>query len=210
MKRPVPIPQKMKHLPIDPKWNLPIPWFVAWIDGKPHFPVVDGAKWMRAVTHDLCWICGKSLTNNPVFVIGPMCGVNRVSAEPPCHLCCAVYAAQACPFLSTPGMKRMDVSGLGAVEAAGFGLKRNPGCCGVSITTSYEIFNAHNGPLIRIGEPIHVNWFAEGRSATREEIQASITSGLPSLMEMAEQDGPEAVAELKQLTLALNKWLPRL
>lgn len=40
-------------------------------------------------------------------------------------------------------------------------------------------------------------WFARGREATRADVLASISSGLHILRETAEQDGPEAVAELE-------------
>lgn len=203
------VPKRIQALPIDPKWNLPVPWFVRWIDGKPCFPVMDARKWHKAVEHKLCWICGQRLREPFAFVIGPMCGVNRTSAEPPSHVTCAIYAAENCPFLVTPKMKRMDIEHLGAIDAPGVALKRNPGCCAVWVTKRYELIAANTGFLIRIGEPQQVLWYAEGRKATRDEIMESIQTGLPFLMDMATKESPAAVAELNRMTKVLERLLPR-
>lgn len=203
------MPKRIARLPIDPVWNLPVPWFVQWIDGKPAFPVMDGKKWTQAVQRKLCWICGQPIGEMMAFVIGPMCGINRTSAEPPCDVMCALYAAQNCPFLITPKMKRMDVSNLETIDAPGTAIKRNPGCCAVWITQRYEVFESGNGPLIDIGEPRLVHWFAQGRQATRAEVLESIESGLPSLQKMAVEESPEAEAELVRMTKVLERWLPK-
>lgn len=204
------MPARIKKLPIDPVWNLPVPWFVQWVDGKPMFPIMDGRKWRQAVRKKLCWVCGQPMNENMAFVIGPMCGINRTSAEPPCDVNCALYAAQTCPFLITPKMKRMKIDDeLGAVEAPGTAIKRNPGCCAVWITRSYELFDAGNGPLIDIGEPRLVHWFASGRQATRREVLESIDSGLPALLEMATQEGPDAIVALAKAKERLERWLPK-
>jgi hypothetical protein len=77
-----------------------VPWFVAWFDGKPEFRAMDGLKWIRAVREHLCWVCGGRLGVWQTFVLGPMCGINRTTVEPPCHLECApLVGAQ----LSVPG-----------------------------------------------------------------------------------------------------------
>lgn len=209
MSVPVPVPARMKSLPIDPKWNLPVPWFVQWIDGKPCFPVMDAQKWREAVKYKRCWCCGKPMGAVMAFVIGPMCGINRTSAEPPSDVNCAVYAAQACPFLSRPKMKRMDLKDVGAVDAPGFAIQRNPGCCAVWMTRRYELFDAGNGPLIELGDPQQVLWFAEGRTATREEVLHSIDTGIHELESLAKLDGPEAEAELVKRRRELERWIPK-
>lgn len=204
------MPKRIQSLPIDPVWKLPVPWFVKWIDGKPCFPVADGEKWGRAVREKLCWVCGQPIHGAMAFVIGPMCGINRASAEPPCDLMCALYAAQACPFLTKPKMQRMDIDpAIGAVEPGGMMIPRNPGCCGVWITKRYEVIDGGNGPIIKIGEPQMVHWFAEGRKATRAEVLASIESGLPILQNMAKEEGPDAEFQLGRMTKELERWLPR-
>ena len=186
-----------------------MPWFVQWIDGKPAFPIMDGRKWPIAVRDKLCWVCGEPLNPVMAFVIGPMCGINRTSAEPPCHLDCATFSAMACPFLSKPRMKRMDCSDVvGARGAPGVALMRNPGCCGVWSTKSYDVFESGNGKLIRLGEPTKVQWFAEGRRATAAEVLESIRTGLPTLQAMAAEEGPDAEAEFLRMTDVMRKYLP--
>jgi len=202
------MPARIAKLPRDER-GYPVPWFVKWIDGKPVFPVMDGRKWNRAVRDKLCWVCGQKMGPMMAFVIGPMCGINRTSAEPPCDVNCAIFSAKACPFLTKPKMKRMDCSGIDAHDAPGVALQRNPGCCGVWITKSYEVFGVPSGgSLIELGEPRLVHWFAEGRKATRAEVEESIRTGLPALQEMADKEGVEAQAALLRAENEFRKYLP--
>src|SRR5258708_1702005 len=101
----IPIPSRMLHRPVS-KTGFPVPWFVAKIGDEYDFRVISPGA--IAMAHNLkrCWLCGAPLGQFRVFTIGPMCTVNRVSAEPPSHLDCAEYAARACPFLSKPNMRR--------------------------------------------------------------------------------------------------------
>jgi hypothetical protein len=93
------IPERMRRLPIDERGWL-VPWFVAWVDGKPDHRAMDGAKLRDAIKRRLCWNCGQPLGARGAFVLGPMCAVNRTNAEPPNHYECARFAAIACPHLS--------------------------------------------------------------------------------------------------------------
>lgn len=203
-----PMPKRIASLPRDER-GYPVPWFVAWDKGKPIFPCADGSKWRLAVKEDLCWVCGQKNDAISAFVIGPMCGINRTTAEPPCHVTCALFSAQACPFLTKPKMKRQDVEDIGAVDPPGIMLDRNPGCCAVWVTKSYVVFQSGNGPLIEIGEPRRIDWFAEGRTATRAEVAESIRTGLPLLIAMADSEGPEAVSALHTATQGFMKHLPK-
>ncbi|BBZ93139.1 hypothetical protein BRDID11004_59620 [Bradyrhizobium diazoefficiens] len=192
------LPERMQRLPIDDR-GFPVPYFVPWIDGKPEFRGFDGEKMVICVRHRRCWLCGEPLGKFMVFVIGPMCAVNRVSAEPPSHRECALYAVQACPFLTQPKMRRNEKDMPEHLEPAGLMLRRNPGCTLMWTTLKYSIFkDGRGGALFNVGDPERVEFFAEGRAATREEVMASIDSGMPTLREMAERDGPDAVAELGQ------------
>lgn len=192
------LPERMQRLPIDER-GFPVPYFVPWIDGKPEFRGFDGEKMVICVRHKRCWLCGEPLGKFMVFVIGPMCAVNRVSAEPPSHRECALYAVQACPFLTQPKMRRNEKDMPEHLEPAGLMLRRNPGCTLMWTTLKYSIFkDGRGGALFNVGDPERVEFFAEGRSATREEVMASIDSGMPTLREMAERDGPDALAELGQ------------
>jgi hypothetical protein len=67
----------------------------------------------------------------------------------------------------------------------------------VWITERYRTF-VSGGVLFEIGEPMALEWYARGRRATRDEIMHSIETGLPALREMAERQGPDAVAALQK------------
>lgn len=192
------IPVRIRRLPVDDR-GYPVPWFVAWIDGKPDFRVVDSRKVVQAVRSKLCWVCGETLGTHLAFVIGPMCAINRVSGEPPAHLECAEFSARACPFLTTPKERRREA---GMPEGTCFsetGLKRNPGVALVWVTKSFtSIRGVGSEVLFRIGDPEKTLWFCEGRIATREEVMRSIDTGLPLLREIAEQDGADAVEMLER------------
>lgn len=206
--RNVPPPPKMRRLARD-EAGRPIPAFVAYVDGKPDFRIVDAEFLRRCVTLKLCWICGGVMGKYVAFTIGPMCAVNRVSAEPPSHLDCATYAARACPFLVNPNKERRKGNlPENYSEPAGEMIERNPGVTLVWVTRSYEIERHDDGMLFRIGRPTGVAWWAEGRPATRAEVLASIDSGLPLLREMAWQDGPDAVAALERQHAAALELVP--
>lgn len=191
-----PLPERFRKLPLDAR-GYPVPWFVAWIDGKPDFRVVRPGGVVDAHRRQLCWLCGQKRGKVGAFVIGPMCAINRVSSEPPSHLSCAKFAAIACPFLTRPMAKRneRDLPETHR-EAAGITISRNPGVALVWVSESYEPFSAPGGVLFDIGEPIRLYWFAQGRSATRAEILHSIETGLPLLRDISEKEGPDAVAAL--------------
>jgi hypothetical protein len=187
------LPLRMQSLPLD-EHGYPVPWFVAWENGKPIFQAMDGAKWMQAVRQHLCWVCGGVMGTYKTFVVGPMCGINRTSGEPPSHLDCARWSARNCPFLNNPDATRRDVKGYSLVDAPGFALQRNPGVTLLWTTKTYSVFDdGHGKLLLTFGEPTGVEWYAEGRPATRQEILQSIEGGMPALMSLAmQQEGAVA------------------
>jgi len=204
--RAIPLPARMQHLPISAT-GYPVPWFVAWLNGEPDFRIADAPKVARAVRAKLCWLCGQTLGRHLAFVIGPMCAVNRVSSEPPCHRDCAEYAIKACPFLVRPRMRRNDKDRPAErFEPGGIMIRRNPGVTLVWITKSYQLFKPPNGGvLFEIGAPETLHFYSEGRRATREEIMASIDSGLPALRRVAEIEGQDAIVALEhQLRAAMS------
>jgi hypothetical protein len=204
-----PMPDHIKSLPLDPVRRVPVPWFVAWIDGKPEFRVADGDKLGRAIQHRLCWVCGQKLGKHMVFLLGPMCGINRVSAEAPCHLDCAEWSTKNCPFLAKPHMHRRDPDGVEAMgtKSAGLMIKRNPGCTLLWTTTSYKLISDNGGVLFRVGDPTQVSWWKEGRTATRAEVMHSIETGLPILRGQA--SSPEAQRLLNKMIQDFVKYLPK-
>lgn len=204
------LPARMSTLPIDER-GYPVPWFVAWQNGKPEFRAMDTQKWIRAVQQRRCWVCGGPLGRHVAFVAGPMCGLNRTSAEPPSHLECAEWSARNCPFLSRPHMVRREDAVINTESlkdrGAGIPIERNPGVAMVWVTTSYRVFDDGKGrPLIEMGPADRVLWYAEGRLATRAEVAASVDSGLPRLRDVARQEGAEAA--LNQAVIAFTRVWP--
>lgn len=205
-------PARILALPVDRR-GFPVPWFVAWIDGEPDFRVVEAGRFVEAVKGAKCWICGQRLGRFVAFTVGPMCAVNRTSSEPPAHLECARFAAQACPFLSNPRMRRnaKDMPAE-AVDPAGEMIARNPGVALVWVSRSFKVWRPPGGGyLVELGEPTSVEWYAHGRPATRAEVEASIESGLPILADMARKDRrPDAaLAELQRRRAEVDRLLPR-
>jgi len=187
---------RIEKLPVDVR-GYPVPWFVHWEDGVPDFRVIGSGRIMEAVRYRKCWVCGEKLGKFVTFVIGPMCVINRISSEPPSHRDCAQFAAKACPFLTRPRMKRNEHElPDGYEEAAGMMIRRNPGVAVVWTTLGYGVLQVEGGVLFRVGEPLELEWYAQGRAASRQEILHSIETGLPFLEEAVAQDGPEACAEL--------------
>lgn len=205
------LPKLMRKLPVDDR-GYPVPWFVDWIDGKPEFRAMDGKKYIRAIKESLCWVCGGKLGVTKVFVAGPMCGINRTSSEPPCHPDCARWSAQNCPFLSNPNMVRREDAVINNQKlrdkAPGKALTRNPGVAMLWFCRGFEVFSDGRGmPLIQMGAPYAVEWWCKGQPASREEVQESVDSGLPSLEAIArtEAGGIEA---LRKYVHRFEKWLP--
>lgn len=196
------MPPRIKALPLD-EHNRPVPWFVDWIDGKPDFRVADGDKLVRAIKEKRCWVCGEKLGRRQCFVLGPMCAINRTTAEPPAHLECARYSVQACPFLSTPCMHRRERDLPGGLQpAGGIMIRRNPGVTLLWVTHGYQLFgDGAGGVLLHIGEPVNIEFWRQGRAATREELFASIASGMPALEAAAagDIDPKGAMKELKAM-----------
>ena len=187
-----PIPKNIALLPRDER-GYPVPWFVAWIDGKPEFRVADGRKWVQAVKLKMCWVCGQKLDYKFVFPIGPMCAVNQTTAEPPCHAECAHFSVKACPFLSMPKAVRRESNLPENTATPGEAIMRNPGVTCLWFCRGYDLFDdGRGGKLIHIANASHVEWWSQGRRATKDEVIESIETGLPRFMAMAEE---QSVAE---------------
>jgi hypothetical protein len=200
-----------------------VPWFVEWVkddhgqlvgvpigEGVPRFEIMSHDRWVLAIKESRCWVCGGRLSAWRAFAIGPMCAVNHTSAEPPSHVDCAEWSARNCPFLSRPRMSRRAHIPEGAKEAPGVALMRNPGVALVWVTKAgrYKLTRVPNGQLFDIGDPLRVSWWCEGREATRAEIEESIDSGLPSLLGLAEDEGPRAVRQLHRQVDRARELLP--
>lgn len=216
-----PIPARMLSLPI--RRGYPVPWFV---DVNPEtndydFRMADDRKKRRAVMERRCWLCGEPLGRYGAFVLGPMCAVNRVSSEPPCHLECADFAARACPFLVNPHEKRRQTQlPEEMLPAPGVGLERNPGVALVWVTRSYSPFltpkptlelkgaTVGAGLLFRIGPCDEARWYCEGRPATHAEVKYSIDTGLPLLTQGMDPEDVKHAEEFQEQLAAAMALLP--
>jgi hypothetical protein len=79
------------------------------------------------------------------------------------------------------------------------------------MTQTYTLFKDGKGMrLITVGNPVEVSWWAEGRRATREEVEQSVESGFPLLLETTkqEQDPAEALAELMKAKGSVDRLYP--
>jgi hypothetical protein len=166
------------------------------VNGEWDFRAIEPGRIVACYQKRRCWLCGEPLGQYLAFVIGPMCAVNRISSEPPSHKDCAEYAVRACPFLRQPRATRNDVD-LPGGTTAGIHLDHNPGATLIWITKQYHpVGDGRGGTLFQVGSPHSVHWYAEGRSASRAEIEAAMSKGLPRLRKIAEMQGRDAVADL--------------
>lgn len=221
-------PVRMRHLPVDPKRGMPVPYFVAWFRddkevnsgyGEPDYRTIASARREHCQNYDHCWLCGGKLGSRHAYVIGPMCAITRTTSEPASHLDCAAYAVRACPFLSNPATRMMpEEKKLKAhpnlVAPAGFMLERNPGVSCIWVSGKAKPFKvdgeegSRKGWLLELGDPSSVTWWCKGHPATRAEIIDSINGGLPVLEGMARKQGPSALRELQRFIDRVEKFLP--
>src|ERR1700758_1867839 len=140
------MPARIRKLPISPQ-GYSVPWFVPWDkDGNPVPQAADPAKRMKAVRVGLCWICGEPLGRFRCFIVGTMCCVNKISAEPPCHRDCAEYAVKACPFLRNPRMRRNPTTPEEHKQPpAGAMIERNPKVSLIWVTHDYQLVGDRRG-----------------------------------------------------------------
>jgi hypothetical protein len=201
-----PLTERIKKLPVD-KRGYPIPAFVQWIEivdgkpkavpdgqGEPDFRVVKMSHLHACYLEDLCWVCGEKLGQYRAYVIGPMCAVNRNSAEPPSHVECAEWSAKACPFLTKPNMRRREdeiSQSAEVIKPAGFMEEANPGVNLIwTVKGPTQIRGDDNGGILfDVGNPETVTWWKEGRPATNEEAISGLQGSIDRLLKLC--DTPE-------------------
>jgi hypothetical protein len=196
MRKFVDIPERIRRLPTDRR-GFPVPAFVRWFDGEPDFRIIRSDHIKACVTKDRCWICGEPMGTHKVFVIGPMCVVNRISSEPPSHRSCAEFAAKNCPFLINPMAKRNERDLPEDRFTAGLMIDRNPGVVALWESRNWRMMQDSRGLLLfNVGDAVELDFYAEGRRATPIEVFKAINSGLPILAGMAREERDGAVDAL--------------
>lgn len=99
--RDVPIPDRMRGLPLDDR-GYPIPVIVLRDrSGRPHFTVNAQEVVEEMIFQDRCSICGGGHDRRRWFVGGPMSAFhpNGSYMDPPLHAECMRYAMRVCPWL---------------------------------------------------------------------------------------------------------------
>jgi hypothetical protein len=193
----VPTPDAMRLRPVDHR-GFPVPWFVTkkTDEGLWDFVGIERSRMIEAIRFEKCWVSGHTLGKFKAFCIGPMCAINRTAGDPPTRKDIALWSVQVCPFMSRPRARRAARNEDQVSEGAGIdgvGILRNPGVTGVWVTTNSEY---QRGRGFYLGDPVEMTWWAEGRPATRDEVLASVDSGIHHLEKLAEEEGREAVHEL--------------
>ncbi|QIG76147.1 putative clamp loader subunit DNA polymerase accessory protein [Rhizobium phage RHph_I4] len=117
-----PIPDRMKHLPLDRR-GYPIPANVFRDkNGDPHFTINDETTRQRLIARDACPICGNGLLRGRWFVGGPGSAFHDHGnyIDTAMHYECLEYALKVCPYLAAPSYaKRIDDKTLKPENAPG-------------------------------------------------------------------------------------------
>lgn len=203
-------PQSMLHRPTDHR-GFPVPWFVTnkTDDGKWDFVGIDRSRMIEAVKFNKCWVSGQKLGKFKAFCVGPMCVINRTAGDPPTTKEIALWSVKVCPFMSRPLARRAAKNEDQQIDGAGIdgiGIMRNPGVTAVWVTKNSEY---QRGRGFYLGDPVEVTWWRKGREATREEVDASIRSGIHILEGLAREEGQEAEAELRRYITRAESVLPK-
>jgi len=144
-----------------------------------------GAKDERhtAIAFNKCWICKEALkggVNHP-FMTGPMCIVKSVCYDPPAHVECARRAAEAAGRLTA-----------------------------LAFTRTYEITQDNmRMTLFHFEKPIAIEWYQNGRRATRLEVMSGIEAGLAELRPFMELQPEHAQAAFERDVNRAMKFIPR-
>jgi hypothetical protein len=171
-----------------------VPYFVSWFIGdeqvdertpgaKPDFKVTDLRRLNICRQRNVCWICGKQLGAYKWFVFGPSSALGRTAAEPPSHRDCAHYAVQTCPYILEPGRAMAPIKKLRPTEHLYDIDEQHPGVAVLWATKGFDLqlvdpsrgvffFTPH--------EPDIVEFWYEGRRATRNEIVAAVDKAVVS------------------------------
>lgn len=204
-----PLPKHMQGLPISDK-GYPVPYFVQKVNGVWDFRVMDPEKFLKAVKFHRCWICGGPMGNHKAFVGGPLATVNRTSGEPPSHYDCAHFAVEACPFLALPKVQRRE-HGLpdGMAPAGGKMLAHNPGVTCIWVTDNYTVKpDPPSGVLFRMGAPSKVEYYCQGRPATRGEVEGSLGLSLAQMDKHVGAMDQNQRAEVAAMILLAQQYWP--
>lgn len=202
-----PLPPAMKNLPLD-KRGFPVPWFASWPIAKRDvdFQVIEPGRIVTAMRFNVCWVSGEEMDPVFAFVIGPMCAINRISAEPPSRIEVAEWSVKGCPLLSNPAMRRAPRSDV--IDAPGIMERRNPGVSLIWVCDHFSPVRVDGGYLFQVPDPMWVSWWHRGREATRAEVEAAMAPGVAQLRQMAMEEGSAALNEFSRRLTMARELLP--
>lgn len=202
------MPTRMKGRPVDLR-GFPVPWFVTQKtpDGLYDFVHIDPARLETAYRLGLWTLSGQPLGKYVSFVVGPMCIINRVSAEPPCIPELGKWAAQVCPFLSRPLAKRPAHDPSAEQNVPGVMVADNPGGC-VVWTVKRDGFTRGRNRLYSFGDPVEVTFWTKGREATPDEARAIFEARAEKLEAMARVEGDDALQAFYRMKAKAARYLP--
>lgn len=156
--RDTPMPPQIAALPRHES-GYPIPYFVAWVDGRPDLKLLDQAKQIRCAKFRLCGICGQPVGYWIAFIGGPLTVANRVCTDPGMHEECARYAIAVCPFMARPNARR--AAHHHPLSEAGPGhVAERPERTALYITRQYTPFTPDSrNILLRLAPAKRIEWF---------------------------------------------------
>lgn len=178
------LPPRMRTLPRDAD-GQPIPYLLTQVATKFESELGPDLVLTTLCERKHCWICGEQLGRYAAFAGEPLTSVTRVSRTPPAHHDCAKYAAMT--GLMQPKSLKVSL---------------------VWVTRTYDVQTTANGHVFVVGDAEQAFWFADGRSATREEVTAAMQEGLPDLYEIAKRGGDAALAGIDLQVARASRQFP--
>jgi hypothetical protein len=203
------LPEKMQALPLDGRC-FPIPWFVAFVSGKPEFRLSDPRKIVEGWQREVCWVCGGRLSAYRAWVIGPASAVEGASPEPPSHLECGRFSATACPFLSNPAARRNRRSLPANYSPGADMIDANTNVTALWITKGRgaDLIRTSQGILFKLKPPERIEWFSKGREALNAEASFGLSAAVIELRPHSEREGVASVRDFEQRLRFVESWLP--
>lgn len=141
------LPPEIRHLPVDARWQLPVPYIVERPGGVPNFGVLDPRRAQECYARRLCAMCGLPMAAE-VALYGDVVSLEPEGffIEAPVHERCAEIALGGlCPYISREHYRRRriddpDVAVLGdrdLLSEVGRGIAKRPAI--VAIARRYRM-----------------------------------------------------------------------
>jgi hypothetical protein len=100
------VPEFLRHLPVDQRRKLPVPFMNVIDDDRWDFTTITGPQVDRCIDEGLCSVCGRPLNYWISFVGNEKSGANHRFTDPPMHEECALASLRLCPIMQHGNMAR--------------------------------------------------------------------------------------------------------